>query len=250
MSEPKWIELAGSAAAKAAIAVLAKTKPKTEPIVAPAIVLITPAQLKKCAVSMSDQRAAIMAGLLNKLCPEYGIKTKDVLHEFLATVLQESLEFQLRVENMNYRATTIVKTWPSRFYLGKPVAGKLDANKYARNPKGLAIVAYGSRMGNRSGTEDGWNLRGSGFIGLTGYYVYEAFRRYKGYATVEEAAAYCRDSDYGGLESALWFFCVLKDLMDEAERDEMIGITKEVNGGLIGLKDRLHYYELVKKHVV
>lgn len=235
---PSWASGIGAALGKGAVVAHSDS-----------IELITAEQLGKCAVSMSKQRAMIMAGHLNTLCPQYGITTKDVLHEFLANVLQESLEFQHKVENMNYRAVTIVKTWKSRFALGN-VPGKLNAYNYERKPKELSIVTYGSRMGNRKGTEDGWNLRGGGFIGLTGYYVYEAYRKYKGFKSVEEAAAFCRDSDYGALDSALWFFCVLKELMDEAERDEMIGIVKEINGGTIGLKDRLHYYNLVKKYVV
>lgn len=212
--------------------------------------LITDEQLKACAPTLSIEKAGIMAGMINKLCPQYGITTKDQLHEFLANVLQESGEFAHKVENMNYRAETIVKVWPSRFYLNSPVPGKLDAKKYARKPKDLAIVAYGDRMGNKPGTDDGWNFRGSGFIGLTGRWIFEMFSKYKGFATVEEAAAYCRDSDYGALDSALWFFCMLKDLMDEAERDEMIGIVREINGGLIGLDKRLEYYERVKNYVV
>lgn len=234
---PSWVTGIGKGAAGA-----------VDTLPAP-VELINGEQLQKCAVSLSKERALIMAGLLNKLCPAYGIITKDVLHEFLANVLQESLEFQHKVENMNYRAVTIVNTWPKRFYLAVPIAGRLDANKYARRPRELALAAYGNRMGNRPGTEDGWNLRGGGFIGLTGFYVYEAFKKYKGFKTVEEAAEYVRGSDYGALDSALWFFCVLKDLMDEAERDEMIGIVKEINGGTIGLKDRLYYYGLVTKYV-
>lgn len=242
MSIPSWIGAAAAAAAKSVL---------NDSVGHPgSIELITPIQLQKCAKSMSTNRALVMAGLINKLCPQYGIKTKDTLHEFLANVLQESLEFQHRVENMNYRAETIVKVWGGRFYLDNPVPGMLDARRFERKPKELAIVAYGTRMGNRPGTEDGWLLRGSGFVGLTGYYVMEAWRKYKGFDTVEQAASYARDSDYGALESALWFFCILKDLIDEADRDEMIGIVKEINGGTIGLKDRLYYYNLVKKHVV
>lgn len=205
--------------------------------------LINGEQLKQCAVSLSTQKALIMAGLLNDLCPKYGINTKDALHEFLANVLQESLEFQYKVENMYYRAQTIVNTWPSQF---KSIA---DAAPYAKNPKALANKVYGSRMGNRGG-DDGWNLRGSGFIGLTGYYVLNEYRNYKGFKTVEEAAEYARNSDYGALDSALWFFAVLKNLVDVAERDEMIGIIKEINGGTIGLKDRMYYYTLVTKYVI
>ena len=233
---PSWIGASAIAAAKKAL---------NEPVAMPAsLELISPAQLDECTTLLSKERCLIMAGLLNKLCPQYGIITKDVLHEFLANVLQESLEFTHKVENMYYRAETIVKTWPGRF------PNIQSAVPFAKKPKELANKVYGGRMGNRPGTDDGWNLRGGGFIGLTGYYVYNEFRNYKGLKTVEEAAEYCRNSDYGALDSALWFFCVLKDLMDEADRDEMIGIVKEINGGTIGLKDRLHYYNLVTKYVV
>lgn len=235
---PTWL---GAKAAEVAAKVIAQQ---------PAVKLIDGEQLKLCTTRLTQSRCDYMAELLNKLCPQYGIVTKDVLHEFLANVIQESGEFEHKVENMNYQAKTIVKTWPGRFYLGIPVKGKLNAEEYARQPKKLAIAAYGTRMGNRPGTEDGWTLRGSGFIGLTGYYVIEQYRQYKKFSTVEEAAAFCRGSDYGALDSALWFFCVLKDLMDEAERDEMIGIVKEINGGTIGLKDRLFYYKRVLKYVI
>jgi putative chitinase len=244
INPPSW------AVAGEALGAAARPLPMTDQVAA--LELITGEQLEKCAPSLSKQRAAIMAGLLNGLCPKYGIRTKDVLHEFLANVLQESLEFQHKVENMNYRAQTLADTWPSRCAKNKykPYVPNDLAISLARKPKETAIAMYGSRMGNRPGTEDGWNLRGSGYIGLTGYFVIEAFRKFKGFATVEQAAAYCRDSDYGALDSALWFFCVLKNLMDEAERDEMIGIVKEINGGLIGLSDRQRYYDAVKKYVV
>lgn len=233
-STPSWIGLMAANAAKSVLEVAAIKS----------IDLITSEQLMECAPSISEGRAVVMSGLINKLFPAYGIKTKDVLHEPLANFLQESLEFSFKQENMYYQAATIVKTWPKRFKSIKA------AGPFARNPKALANEVYGGRMGNIPNTDDGWNLRGSGFVGLTGRYVLEAYAKYKGLKTAEEAAAYARDSDYGALDSALWFFCILKDLMDEAEKDDFIGIVKEINGGTIGLKDRLYYYDLVKKHVV
>lgn len=244
MSTPSWV----TAVADAGLNVIKIPIPT-----AAVIELVDAEQLRLCAPSLSKEKSVIMAGLINELCAKYNIKTKDVLHEFLANVLQESLEFSYKVENMYYRALTITKTWPKRFYLSAPMIGKLDANLYAKKPKELANAVYGAAnnvLGNRPGTDDGWNLRGSGFIGLTGYYVINQFRKFKAIPTVEEAASYCRDSDYGALDSAFWFFCVLKDLMDEADRDLFIGIVKEINGGTIGMNDRLHYYALVQKHVV
>lgn len=235
-SIPKWLGASAAAVAKKVL--------DDKAALPGAVELITPEQLDQCTSTLSEQRCIIMAGLLNKLCPMYGIVTKDVFHEFFANVCQESGEFSHKTENMYYRAETIVKTWPSRF---KNVAA---AAPYAKNPKALANFVYGGRMGNKPGTDDGWNFRGGGFIGLTGRYVYNEFRIYKGHKTVEETAEYTRGSDYGALDSALWFFCVLKDLMDEADRDEFIGIVKEINGGTIGLKDRLHYYNLANKYIV
>lgn len=212
------------------------------------IQLITAEQLRSCAGTMSPQRALIMSNLINQLFPYYGIKTKDVLHEPLANFLQESGEFGFRVENMYYKSSTLVAVWPKHFH------SLPEAEPYAKNPKALANFIYGEKLakvlGNRPGTDDGWNLRGSGFVGLTGRYVLEAFAQYKRMATAEEAAEYARNSDYGALDSALWFFCVLKKLMDESEKDDFIGIVKEINGGTIGLKDRQHYYALVKKYVI
>lgn len=229
---PAWVTGIGKAAAGAADALPAS------------IELIDGEQLQHCAVSLSNGRAMIMAGLLNKLCPAYGITTKDVLHEFLANVLQESLEFQHKVENMNYRAVTIVNTWPKRFYLMVPAAGKLDANKYARKPKELAIAVYGGRMGNNQ-PGDGWRFRGGGYIGLTGREVYGKYAAYIG-KEIGEAADLVRSQDYYALDSAFWFFYILKGLKDESIRDEFLGIVKSINGGTIGLKDRKFYYDRIK----
>lgn len=213
------------------------------------LILIEADQLKKCCPSMSIQRASIMADLINRLFPKYGIVTQDTLHEPLANFIQESLEFQYKVENMYYKPFTLIQVWPSRFYLNKPVKSKRNANDYARNPKKLANLVYGGRMGNIPGTDDGWNFRGSGFVGLTGRATLTAYSDFKGFATPEEGAEFARNSDYGALDSALWFFCVLKDLIDEAERDEFSSIVKEINGGYIGMKDRKLYYDRVKQFV-
>lgn len=237
MEMPKWIGAAGAAAAALEIVNTPASQLKS-------IELITGEQLNQCTSTLSARRCENMAALINKLFPQYGITTKDVLHEPLANFLQESMEFNMKVEDMSYRAVTIHKVWPKRF----PTIA--DAQPFARNPKKLANFTYGGRMGNRPGTDDGFNLRGSGFVGLTGRYVLTEYAKFKGFKTPEEAAEYARSSDFGALDSALWFFCVLKDLMDEAEKDDFIGIVKEINGGTIGIHDRLHYYDLVKKYVV
>ena len=227
--------------------VLSIVPPKTTPI------LITGQQLDLCTQTLTPKRCADLADLINEMCAIYGVKTRDALHEPLANFIQESGEFNHRQENMNYRDVTIVKTWPGRFYLGTPKPGKLNAADYARKPIALANAVYGAKnnvLGNRPGTSDGYDNRGSGYVGLTGGFVLGAFAKYKGLPDAKAAAEYARGSDRGAMDSAFWFAYVLKDLMDEAERDEMIGIVREINGGTIGLAVRLAYYELCKKYVV
>ena len=250
-NSPAWANAAATAGLKVLAAMKEEVKAaevKAVDTPAPTLVLITPEQLRKCAPSLSISRSQVMASLLNKLCPLYGIKTKDVLHEFLANLLQESLEFQYRVENLYYQVKTLMSVWPKHFKTAEA------AMPYAKNPQKLGNFIYGVKLGkilgNLPGTNDGYDLRGSGFPGLTGRFVLTAFAKYKGLKTPEEAAAYCRNSDYGALEAALWFFCVLKNLIPKADRDDMIGIVKEWNGGTIGLKDRLTYLNRVKKYVV
>ncbi len=203
--------------------------------------LITKEQLKKVATNITNERADKMAGLLNAICPKYGIDTVDEFHEFAANVIQESGEFEHKAENMNYSAKRLTQVWPSRF------PNILAASPYARNPQKLANKVYGGRMGNKK-ENDGWIFRGGGFIGLTGRDVYQKYADFIK-KDVAETAALVRNDDFFALDSAAWFFSTLKGLNDEAERDEMIGIIKSINGGLIGKDARLMYYERLKKYV-
>lgn len=204
--------------------------------------LITAEQLKNVCTTLKLPRCQVMADLLNKLGEKYGVVSKDVFHEFLANVIQESGEFSHKEENMYYRPATLMKVWPKRFPTIESTKG------YAINPQALANYVYGGRMGNIH-PNDGFTFKGAGFIGITGRDTYTKYANYIG-VTPEKASELMRTTDEYALDSAYWFFCVLKDLEDEAERDEIIGIIRSINGGLIGKDDRLFYYERVKKFVV
>lgn len=205
--------------------------------------LITPEQLRKIATTISAERAEDMAELLNEIGAKYGIISKDIFHEFAANVIQESMEFAHKRENMSYSAKRMTQVWPSRF----PTLA--SAAPYAHSPERLSNLVYGKRMGNTL-PGDGWAFRGGGFIGLTGREVYTKYAKYAGYSSVEACAEDVRNSDRAAMDSAYWFFCVLKDLEDEADRDEFIGIVKSINGGTVGMKDRQHYYNLCKIFIV
>lgn len=201
--------------------------------------LITKEQLKQIAPTLSGIKAAAMAYLINELCTKYGITEKIPFQMFLANVTQESGEFGHKSENMSYRAETLVKVWPSRF------PNIIAAAPYARNPEKLANYVYGGRMGNTD-QGDGWQYRGAGFIGITGKELYTKYAKYIG-KDVKEAADLMRTDDRFALDSACWFFAVLKNLVAVARGGDFKAVVKGINGGFIGLADRLAYYAKVQK---
>lgn len=201
--------------------------------------LITAEQLQKIAPSLTKERATILTDLLNELCPKYGITDKKVFQIFLSNVIQESGEFKDKEENMNYRAGTLMDVWPKRF-------PTLEiAKQYEHNPVKLANFVYSGRMGNIQGN-DGFQFKGGGFIGLTGREVYSKYAQHIG-KDVTLTSDLIRTQDRYALDSACWFFADLKNLIPLALKGDFIGVVKGINGGLIGLKVRLMYYEKAKE---
>ncbi len=203
----------------------------------PKNMLITPEQLQQVTDTLNCTRCLELTNMLNAGCERYGVKTMDEFDEFLANLLQESGECNHKTENMNYRAETLVKVWPNRF-------SPTTAIGYAHQPEKLANLVYGNRMGNNQ-PGDGWRFRGGGYIGLTGREVYGKYAAYIG-QEIGHTADLVRSDDYYALDSAFWFFYVLKGLKDESVRDEFIGIVKSINGGTVGLKTRQYYYDRIK----
>lgn len=209
-------------------------------VIKPKRMLITGKQMQEITKTLNDDRCDELAELLNQKCNEYGVKNVDEFEEFLANVTQESGEFRHKTEDMSYSAKRICQLFPKRF----PTLQ--SALPYQHKPKEFANKLYGSRYGNRPGTDDGWNLRGGGFIGLTFYDTWAKYAKYKN-MTVEAASDHVRNSDEGAMDSAFWFFYVLKDLKRQSIDDNFIGIVKSINGGVIGLDTRQEYYNRVKK---
>ncbi|MBK7097895.1 MAG: glycoside hydrolase family 19 protein [Sphingobacteriales bacterium] len=211
--------------------------------------LLTAQQLKLIAPSLSVAKATELAELINLVAPNYGITNKNLFEEFLATILHESSEFSRKEENLNYTTPErIIKIWPSRFnYTG--VGGKKNATAFVRNPKALANEVYNGRMGNKTGSNDGYDFRGGGFIQLTGRDMYNAYARYHGIAA-SEVADKTRKLDWWALDSACWVFVIEKKLLPLAERNDFITITKRINGGTIGLNDRMAYLARCRKFLV
>lgn len=175
---------------------------------------------------------------LNQLLPDYGIDTPERIAAFIAQCAHESGNFMVLQENLNYRAATLRKIFPKYF----PTDAM--AQQYANLPnkqEAIANLVYASRMGNgppESG--DGYRFRGRGLIQLTGRDNYTFFAGSLG-ISVEEASEYLETFE-GAVQSACWFW-ETNNLNQWADRGDILTLTKRINGGTIGLEDRIKHYK-------
>lgn len=175
---------------------------------------------------------------------KFNITTNLRLAHFLAQCAHESGSFKAIRENLNYSAKGLIGTFSKYF------PGNL-ADTYARKPEKIASRVYASRMGNgNEATGEGWNFRGRGYIQLTGKSNYTAFTKFIGEDCV--AAPDLVATKYP-LASAAFFFNKngLWTICDKGADDATVtSVTKRVNGGTIGLPDRIkhfkEYYNLLK----
>ncbi|MGX9981993.1 glycoside hydrolase family 19 protein [Methylobacterium fujisawaense] len=142
----------------------------------------------------------------------------------LAQVAHESGGFARTEEALSYTAGRLVEVWPSRF----PTLAA--AQPYARNPKALACKVYGGRLGNASPPSlDGWTYRGSGGLGTTGR---ANFREVGAEADPDRLR-----TPEGFLAPALHYW-TSRGCNALADRDDVAGLTRKINGGDNGLADR------------
>ena len=170
---------------------------------------------------------------LNQTFEKFNINTPLRQAAFIGQCGHECGNFRILEENLNYRAETLMKLWPKRF----PTLEV--ANQYARNPKKIANKVYASRMGNRDeASGDGYRFRGRGCIQLTGHANY--FHAGNGLRVdfVKEPDLVATPQ-YAAL-TAGWFWSTHK-LNDLADASNWVGLTKKINGGTIGLDDRIKH---------
>jgi putative chitinase len=169
---------------------------------------------------------------------KFGINTPLRLAHFLAQCGHESGGFRAVQENLNYSAKGLNGIFRKYF------PTEASAAAYARNPAKIAAKVYGGRMGNGvEATGEGYKFRGRGYIQLTGKDNYRAF----GSAINEDmTAAPDKVATHYPLLSAAWFFSKngLHKIADEGSSDAVVTkITKRVNGGTIGLPDRIKHFK-------
>ena len=161
----------------------------------------------------------------------YNINNTQRQASFIGQCQHESGNFKTLEENLHYKAESLMKVWPSRF------TDKIVADAYANNPEKIANKVYGGRMGNgNEESGDGWKYHGRGLIQLTGKENYDRCGKAIGVDLVNQPQLLV-EPNYACL-SAGWFWnkLGLNDLADAADYTQM---TKRINGGTLGLDDRI-----------
>ena len=193
----------------------------------------TEEKLKKCLSKNKNIQELYKS--LNTVLPKYEINTVDRVAAFLAQCGHESLDFTVLQENLNYGAKGLLGLFKKYF------PNEALAKEYERKPEKIANKIYENRMGNGpESSGDGWAHRGRGAIQLTGKLNYQAFANSIG-VTLDDAIHYCETMD-GAIESACWFWSKNK-LNVIADKNDIVLLTKKINGGTIGLEDRKKHWE-------
>lgn len=170
---------------------------------------------------------------LNETFQRFNILTVSQQAAFIGQMSHECGNFRVLEENLNYRAETLMKLWKSRF-------PTLEiANQYAKQPQKIANKVYANRMGNRDESSgDGYRFRGRGCIQTTGHANYYHAGQALGVDLVMKPELVATPQ-YAALTAG--FFWATHGLNPLAEQGSHELITKRINGGLIGLEDRIKH---------
>ena len=170
--------------------------------------------------------------------PEYEINTPERVAAWLAQTAHESGYFKFLKENLNYRATSLRKVF------GKYFPTDDLAEDYASRPNKQEAIAnrvYANRMGNGDeASGDGFRYLGRGLIQLTGKNNYTLFAASID-TPLEEIPEYLQTFE-GAVQSACWFWDQ-NNLNRFADTRDIVTMSKRINGGTIGMEDRLMKYE-------
>jgi len=226
-----WNKIMGTETSEpiSAAVVIEATKPTATPVISAGGL-----KLDKLKGHIPDSVIAMIPEVASK----FEINTPLRLAHFLAQCGHESGGFKLTQENLNYSAKGLNGIFKKYF----PTLA--SAVPYERKPEKIANKVYGGRMGNGpESSGEGWKFHGRGFIQLTGKENYTAFTKSIGEDCIANPDLVA--SKYA-LASAAWFFNKngLHKMADGGANDAVVtSITKRVNGGTIGLPDRIKHFK-------
>jgi len=159
----------------------------------------------------------------------YGITSPLLIAHVMAQISHECGAGHEVIENLSYSALRMTQVWPSRF----PTVA--SAQPYARNPRALANKVYNGRMGNALGSDDGWNFRGRGASQTTGRQGYARLARATGLDVLNHPDL-VNDPRH-------FLLCGVTDFVNcgclpFAKADDLLNVTRRLNGGTVGLVAR------------
>ena len=185
-------------------------------------------------------------GLCNQL-PQFAIVTPARVAGFISQCQHESADFTALSENLNYSAKGLAGTFRKYF------PSEAEATPYARKPEKIANRVYANRMGNGAeASGDGYKFRGRGLVQLTGRANYTRCSKdlFGDDCLVQNPDLVC-EPEYAVL-SACWFWHKNR-LNDICDRGDVVLLSKRINGGTLGLADRIHHWneciELFEAHL-
>lgn len=194
--------------------------------------MVSPEQLKKMHIDPS------LADAFNETFDRFGISTPVQQASWIGQCGHECGNFRIMEENLNYRAATLLKLFPrtpKRAWGFTPE----EAAAYEKQPQRIANRIYGNRMGNRDeASGDGFRFRGSGFLQLTGHSNFFHAGQALGEDFVMQPEL-VRTPKYAAM-TAGWFWQTHK-LNQFADSRDFLMMTKKINGGTIGLDDRIKH---------
>lgn len=202
--------------------------------------IIVESQIRRIMPNVKEARVKEFVKCFNEWSDRFGISTPLRFVHFIAQIAHESGEFKSMEENLNYSADGLLRVFPKYFT-------KETAAQYARKPEKIANKVYANRMGNGDeASGDGWRFKGRGAIGTTGR------DNYKAYADSEFCVGDLMShpewlaQSPGCYKSAMYFWWK-NGLNQIADTDDVVKVTKRVNGGINGLAQRQYYYRMAKR---
>lgn len=203
--------------------------------------LVSPALLSALCPRLSSDALASYCSALALDLPKAQITTPLSVAYFMAQTAHESAGYSQLRENLNYSASALTSLF-SKYFVG------VDVNSYARQPEKIANRIYANRMGNgdeQSG--DGWAYRGRGIIQLTGKTNYQAFSQDWGVDVVNQPDLVATDPVLA-VASGCWYW-QKRNINAAAEADDLIKVTRLINGGTNGLDDRARLLSIAKQQM-
>lgn len=180
-----------------------------------------------------DVKIAGLRAAVERSAPDvfaaYGIDTPLVVAHVMAQISHECGAGREVVENLNYTAARMMQVWPSRF----PTLA--SGQPYANDPRALANKVYNGRMGNAAGSDDGWNFRGRGAVQTTGREGYRRLAAVTGLNLIDSPDLVNDPHHFLACGVADFVLC---GCLPFAVADDVVGVTRRLNGGTIGLAAR------------